>query len=101
MSWQVIVKMPAQTDIDEAYIWYEEQSPGLGYRFIEHLDEIISKVLRNPFFASVLMENVRSASLSTFPYQVLYLIEEAEKSIYILAVGHLHRKPGWFFERIK
>ena len=87
MNWQVIVEKPAQLDIDEAFIWYEEQSVDLGFRFIQYLDEIIEAVIRNPYFAFVLSKDVRSASLSVFPYEVIYLIDEPKQTVFVLAVG--------------
>ena len=101
MSWQVIIEPPAQSDIDEAFVWYEEQSNGLGFRFIAALDDVIKAIIRNPYFASVLMQDVRSASLSVFPYEVLYVTDKSRQSVFILAVGHLHRKPGWFRQRLR
>ncbi len=101
MSWQVIIEASAQTDIDEAFVWYEEQSIGLGYRFINSLNDVIIKIARNPYFTSILFEEVRSASLPVFPYEVLYLTDSVKQVVFILAVGHQHRKPGWFAERLR
>ncbi len=101
MSWQVIIELPAQMDIDEAFVWYEEQSVGLGYRFINSVNNTIEKIIRNPDFAFVLFNNIRSASLSVFPYEILYLTDADKKIVFVLAVGHLHRQPGWFVKRLK
>ncbi len=101
MSWQVIIEKPAQLDIDEAFAWYEGQSIGLGFRFIQHLDETIEAVIRNPYFAFAVVKSVRSTSLSVFPYEVIYLIDEPKQTVFVLAVGHLYRKPGWFRQRLK
>lgn len=100
MGWVIIVEDLAQIDIDEAFIWYEEQAQDLGYRFIQELDDTIGRITKNPFSASAIEADIRSASLQKFPYAVIYLIREGEQVVFVLAVSHHSRRPGWFRNRL-
>jgi toxin ParE1/3/4 len=42
---------------------------------------------------------VRRCLIHRFPYGVIYALNEEESEIFILAVMHLHREPGYWSER--
>jgi plasmid stabilization system protein ParE len=68
----------AQSELDDAYEWYESQALGLGERF--------------------LAESVHAFGLiQRFPYGVVYAVEGND--VIILAIAHLHRKPGYWAAR--
>jgi putative addiction module component (TIGR02574 family) len=43
-----IVRPPAQADIEAAAGWYEEQQPGLGLRFIDAVDHVLTRIRHTP-----------------------------------------------------
>lgn len=53
MSYQIEVAEPAGVDAEIIYDWYEEQSEGLGVKFIEALENAKQKIVENPFAYSV------------------------------------------------
>lgn len=71
MSFTIVVSAEAQNDLDEIFIWYEEQQRGLGVEFIIGVDQILEKILRNPLYASIKELDARSASLKRFPYDII------------------------------
>ena len=88
---------PAQRELDEAIAYYESQLPGLGRAFLK---EFLSGTARIQFFPEAwhpFSKNTRRCLLRRFPYGVIYSIEPAE--ILIIAVAHLHRKPGYWQDR--
>jgi hypothetical protein len=44
-------------------------------------------------------DRLRAASLSTFPYEIIYIVEEATSTIAIIAFSHFKRKPEWYKKR--
>ena len=99
MSFKIIIKKEAQFDLDEAIIWYEEQRIGLGLELVFEFDKTVQKITINPFYASCILADARSASLKTFPYEIVYRIDEIKKQVRIIAFSHQKRKPNWFVYR--
>jgi len=62
VSYEVIIIREAQIDLDETFVWYEEQKTGLGFEFINEFEEVINKILRTPKYASYIFDDVRAAT---------------------------------------
>ena len=101
MSFELVLIKEAQIDLDEIFIWYEEQRAGLGLKFIEGFEDTINKINRNPYYTINIEEGARSASLKKFPYEIIYRINETLQQIRIIAIIHQHRNPEWFKQRLK
>ena len=87
-----IVRPLAQADIEAAATWYEQQQSGQGLRFLDVLDQVLTRVRDTPLqFPAISAAGVRRALLHTFPYAVYF--RETEQTIAILAVIHLRRDP--------
>ena len=79
-------------ELEEAFVWYEQQVPGLGSQFLLALDATINSLRRNPFQYPVVYKDVRRALMRRFPYQVFYV--QNEMQIVIIAVFHGMRNPS-------
>ncbi len=97
--WKIVIEDLAQLDLQDVYEWYERKKAGLGDEFLDEFDETINKIEKNPFHASGYDDKTRSASLKRFPYEVIYLVDEYKHEVYVIAIGHQHRKPGRFLRR--
>jgi plasmid stabilization system protein ParE len=95
MSFKLIVRREAQIDLDEIFVWYEERKIGLGFEFLEEFDNLVNKILDNPYFASVILEDARAATPKRFPYDVVYRIDIMQKEIRIIAVSHPPKPQTW------
>ncbi len=98
--YKLIIQKPAQIDLDEAFIWHEEKSDGLGFRLMEDFEETISKIFANPFYASKVNEELRAASLQKFPYEIIYAIDTKHFIIAIVVFNHFKREPLWYKSRL-
>ncbi|MBC7651075.1 MAG: hypothetical protein H7101_04935 [Deinococcales bacterium] len=58
-------------------------------------------MLINPFYASIIEDDARSASLKRFPYAVIYRIDAERLQIRVIAIIHHHRHPNWISNRIQ
>lgn len=89
----------AQTELDEAFLWYEEQAIGLGYEFLDEFDQSVRLIVSFPELFEEIEEGVRRCLINRFPYGIIYGIDVDE--IVVIAVAHLKRKPNYWIERKK
>lgn len=99
MSYTIKLLPEARLDIIESIDWYNEQKEGLGKLFYHSVKSRMNYIKKNPQHYQISYRNVRNAQVHKFPYQVHYQIEEATKSIIVLAITHTSRKPQVWRER--
>ena len=85
MSYQIEVAEPAGVDAEIIYDWYEEQSEGLGAKFIEALENAKQKIVENPFAYSVWHNEIRRFILKPFSYKIYYRIKNNIITIFLIA----------------
>jgi hypothetical protein len=88
----------ANVELDEAITYYDDQLPGLGFRFYGEVDAAIERIKHMPEAWTNIGPHTRRCILNGFPYALLYAIET--DLILITAVAHLHRDPEHFKDRI-
>jgi len=88
----------AETELDQAYQWYEQQQSGLGKQFLSEFDAAIRRITAFPKSYVLIDTDIRRCLIKRFPYAVLYGIDR--QSIIVVAVAHLHRKPDYWLARI-
>ena len=89
----------AQLEFDEAVEYYNSESPGLGDQFLLEVLSSLERIRQFPTAWHPYTENTRRCQTRRFPYGLMYQILESE--ILIVAVGHLHRRPGYWLDRIQ
>jgi hypothetical protein len=62
----------ARQELDDAFAWYERQSAGLGYEFLDELDRVVRRISVYPDSCAELTHGLRRALLSRFPYGLVY-----------------------------
>ena len=97
MARRLLVQRQSDLDIQAAALWYEDQRPGLGMRFLSELDEVFKRIESNPKQFPQLEGEVRRALLRHFPYGVYFV--EGPDDVAVLAVLHLHREPDMWKSR--
>jgi hypothetical protein len=71
---------------------------GLGERFLRRVEDATAFMQEYPRGAPIMQGAARGKVVSRFPYTVLYSIEE--RGIYVLAVAHHKRRPGYWRSRL-
>ena len=89
---------PAQTELDDGIVWYEEQVSGLGIEFLDEILETFKRIKLNPDAWAPFSDRTRRCLVHRFPYGIIYEIREHEISI--IAIAHLHRKPDYWKDRM-
>ena len=84
----------AEAELNEAALFYESSSPGLGLSLTLEVIRAVSVVLEAPESAPILEGSIRRKVLRRFPYNVLYY--RTSTGIRIIALMHQSRKPGYW-----
>lgn len=84
-------------DIDSAYVWYEDQQPGLGERFLQAIGDVVAKLQVHPERFGRIRGEVRAGIARDFPYVVYFRVEESR--IVVIAVLHGRRDPQEWLRR--
>ena len=92
MSRRWIVRPLAESDIDQAALWYEGQRTGLGLRFLDATDQLFDRLRVSPLQFPLVTTDVRRALSHTFPYAVYFRV--TNDAVIVFAVLHLRRHPG-------
>lgn len=76
--------------------YYELQSDGLGYDFLDEYEKTLSRIWRFPEAWTLVTSYLRRCLMRRFPYAVFYTIMEEE--IVISAVAELRMDPDYIRE---
>ena len=87
----------AEAEFTEAIAFYEKAGPSLGEEFSLEVGEAVRNILSYPNAWPTLEGDIRRCLVNRFPYGILYSIEPDR--IHVLAVMHLHRRPGYWKQR--
>lgn len=87
----------AEKEFFDAIEYYEECQAGLGLRFSEEVFAAIQRICEHPYAWTGIDEKTRRCLTNKFPYGILYRI--VNDHVRIMAVMHLHRKPGYWQNR--
>jgi len=87
----------AREEIKQAACFYESCTEGLGDRYLVAVESAIERLVSDPFRNRILRGKFRRCLVKGFPYGVIYAVNDEE--IYIAAVMHLKRKPGYWIGR--
>ncbi|MBC7852885.1 MAG: type II toxin-antitoxin system RelE/ParE family toxin [Pirellulaceae bacterium] len=89
----------ADWELAESIRHYENERPGLGAEFHAEVNSALDRIEQMPLAWSRLAKDVRVCRTKRFPYGLVYQIHGDEALI--IAVMHLHRRPGYRRQRLK
>ena len=98
MSWKLLVKSSAESDILDGFVDYEERLDGPGERFLDEVENSFNRIESNPYLYQEIEEGIRSSVTHTFPYIIFYTIEN--DTIFVLAVIHAAQDPKYIASRL-
>ena len=78
---------------------YATIAPELGHQFYDEIERIIAEVRQQPERFFRIHPPARRALSRNFPYSVVYL--DQPDRIWIVAVMHGKRRPGYWRERLQ
>jgi toxin ParE1/3/4 len=94
----VVFHRDAERELDDGMAYYESRREGLGLAFQAEVERIVNVIQQAPERWPVYRNTLfRRHLLKRFPYAVCYL--ELDHCIWIAAVAHQKRKPGYWSRR--
>lgn len=87
----------AERELNDAALYYESESPGLGAIFLDEIERIMEAIAKDPSAGIKVRGQVRRRILRRFPYGILYSAKA--DGIRILAIMHLKRRPMYWVGR--
>lgn len=96
MTWTVKFGPAAEAEIDEALVWYENQSQGLGAELARAIRVAESALKIDPqrfpvLYTSISGRQVHRVVLRRFPFSLHYLIDR--EMVTVIACMHARRDP--------
>jgi hypothetical protein len=88
----------ANQDIAEAVNWYESQRAGLGTRFFEDLDHVLSRIEVSREQFPLVHRDAYRALLRRFPFGIFFT--KYQDRTLVIAVVDLRREPSKWRSRI-
>ena len=90
----LFVRPAAAADLEDGFLWYDAQRPGLGNEFLDAVEQAFRGVRENPRRYRVVYRDTRRAHVRRFPYGVFYRI--VGDDVVVVACFHGKRDPrGW------
>ena len=83
----------ADREFTEASLWYEEQSPGLGERFIKMVETKLDLVLKFPERYPKRKGNFRETLVNIFPYIIIYTFNKKNQIVIVSSIFHASQNP--------
>jgi len=89
----------ASLELTEAVRWHEERRPGWGERLFDAVTRTLALIESHPEIGAPRRGRwpVRQLKVRGFPYVVAYRIRPED--VYIVAVAHTRRRPGYWKDR--
>lgn len=95
MTYAVLLSPASIEDIDVGFEYYNHQSAGLGFEFVNTIDAFLKKISEVPKASSIRYDNVRVKPVSVFPYTIHYTIDETKQQVIILRIFNTWKEPFW------
>ena len=91
----IFITPSADRDLIAAIEYYNQAAEGLGYRFANLVEEYLNRISLAPTASATRYRNVRCKPMATFPYLIMFAIDESDKSVAILRFFHTKQDPLW------
>jgi hypothetical protein len=92
-GYSTILSTRVQKEILKAWDWYEDRQQGLGDLFVEDALKCIRKIEQAPARYKTRFKTYKETSLATFPFLVIYRINERKKLLRIVSLFHTSISP--------
>ncbi len=95
---KVIFHPDIALEVKSSYDWYQRQAEGLGEDYLSELESSYQAIRELPDTWPNFENGFKRFLLSKFPFSVIYRANE--KTVFVVAVMHNSRKPGYWKERL-
>ncbi|MBI3919784.1 MAG: type II toxin-antitoxin system RelE/ParE family toxin [Armatimonadetes bacterium] len=89
----------ARAELIESALFYDDRQPGVGGRFLKAVEECEQRARVHPASGTPSEPETRQRRVAKFPFALVY--REYSDHLFVVAVAHLSRKPGYWENRIE
>lgn len=89
----------AEQEYLSSLAWYNDRSPDAAFDFESEFQRAVSTIAEAPERWPVYFSRCRRYVLHQFPFSIVY--RNLEEEVFVLAVAHGHRRPGYWRERLR
>lgn len=94
----VIFHREAEEELQAAVLFYEERRDGLGAELTAEVERAVAQISQRPRSCPAHgTEGYRKCHLDRFPFTIFFV--EQDQHIWIAAVAHQKRRPGYWMSR--
>jgi len=90
----------AKADVADAYLWYEEQSLGLGMDFLRCVEAALLSIQRAPLIYPVVHDTYCRALVRRFPVAIFFEVDDSANRCVIYSVFHFSQDPEKWHGRL-
>ena len=94
---EAIFHPEARAEMRQSIEFYEARLEGLGLRFLAAVEQTTQRIVAHPEAGAPLTGEYRKRIVQGFPFNIIYRVWE--DYIYLVAVAHHYRRPGYWRER--
>jgi hypothetical protein len=87
----------AKFELNDAAVFFENETEGLGHRFLSAVQAAVIQIQQHPEASPIIEQDLRRKVLRKFPYSIIFFIEPDR--IRILAVANQKRRPFYWLGR--
>lgn len=91
MDYRLALSQQAEQAIDLAALWYDQQSKGLGDKFVFAVDHAFHAIQSNPLLYGFRRKELRGYHMRKFPYIIFFIVQNDK--IFVTTILHTSRKP--------
>lgn len=95
----VVFHPEAELELDSAVAYYENRRRGLGLELEREVFRATDAIREAPGRWTVHKGDVRKYALHRFPFTVFFLV--IDDTVWIVAVAHAARRPGYWKKRLR
>jgi plasmid stabilization system protein ParE len=89
----------ADAEVERAQAWYEERSVFAAAGFLQELTRAVQRLRSTPQLHPPPEHGTRRILLEQYPFSLFYILRSEE--IFIVAVAHHKRRPGYWAARTR
>ena len=96
---KIIFHPEASEEKLESARFYEAKVEGLGGDFLDAVQQATDRILQSPKAAPIERADIRRRLVGGFPFSILY--HAGDDKIFVVALMHQHRRPGYWRKRLE
>ncbi len=95
LRYTIYITPTADMDLLAAIEYYNLLAEDLGYRFADLVEEYLDRIAKTPTASAIRYLNIRCKPMVSFPYLIMFTIDEQNKTINILRIFHSSQDLIW------